>query len=269
MTGAALCTGADSVAARFVARTAPASPTILRLAQEDLQQLPIQELELLIASDPEFSLRVLALANSAFYSQQHDVLTLRSAVVVLGIETISRLAASVWSRSLLTGPNPSDDTLWRHALATGIAAQMMAEAHRLANPQHCFVAGLLHDIGMCAIQADALGGTEVDAHAAVGAEIATLLGLAPGLATAILHHDDAEGAGESDAVNATVAAANQITIRAGLCHDAESESQDQILAAALERLGLEHEDSDAFLIGLERRLDSFERAFGASSEVVS
>ncbi len=262
MKGEAVIARTQSISAQFVAGAAAVSPTILKLAQDDTRSVPIHVLESTISSDPEFSLRLLGLANSAFYSQLHTIASLRSALVVLGAETVGRLAASLLSRALLSNPRHSDSAIWRHAQTTGIAAQMIAEAHRQVDPQQAFVAGLLHDIGVSAILAYGDSSADFELHAEIGAEVAEQLGLAPSLVSAIRLHDVCHRDAVADALIATVSAANDVAIRAGYCHDAESAGSKSGFEAALDHLGLEHSDVDAVLGGLARRLEVLETELG-------
>lgn len=269
MTTAPATSSEKSIAAQFVAGVSVASPTVLALAQDAGGDVPIADLESMIAGDPEFSLRVLALANSAFYSQQHDIASLRSALVVLGADTVRNLAASLLSRSLLATPRQSDSSAWRHAQAAGVAAQMIAEVHRRADPQRAFVAGLLHDVGISALLA--YGNPEapdIDSHVEVGGEIAELLGLAPCLISAIRQHDTLDVDADSDPLDVTVALANRIAIRAGYSHEAENAGDDDHhCCSALNLLGLGDADIDAMTIGLTHRIEAFENGMGQLDEV--
>ncbi len=256
----------QDIATRFVAGTTAASPTVLQIAQANCRDLPVDELETLIANDPEFSMRVLALANSAFYSQLREITSLRGALVVLGAEAISRLAASQLSRSLMSTSEESDTSLWRHTQATGVAAQVLAEAHQKVDPQQAFVAGLLHDIGITAILAHGDSSCDLARHADVGADAAELLGLAPSLALAIRLHDSHPDDAAHDPLTLTVAAANLIAIRAGFSHDEDLPESDDRLQLALELLGFESTDVDALVIGLDHRLEALKAEIGAHEE---
>ena len=253
----------NAIASNFISGAASLSPTVLRLAQGNITEIAINELESIVGADPEFSLRILALANSAYYSQLHDIASLRSALVVLGADTVCKLAASLLSRSLLSTPRSNDSTIWRHSQAVGIAARLIAEAHRRADPQQAFVAGLLHDVGLSAVQMyEGATAADFEAHAEIGAEIAELLGLSPCLVSAIRHHDiPGEGAGIGT-LEITVFGANQVAIRSGFNHEAEDTDDDHCLLSAVESLVLQDTDIDALAMGLASRIEAFEAAVG-------
>ena len=263
------CAAAErsEIASSFINSAKPLSPTVPMIAQGEVGEITAEDLERVVGSDPELSLRVLALANSAFYSQLHDISTLRSALVVLGADTVRKLAASLLARSLLSARTPADFMIWRHSQAVGIAAQQIAEVHRCIDPEQAFVAGLLHDIGLSAVLAYELSTIAgYEAHAEIGAEIAESLGLSPNLVPAIRFHDYlAEGA-EVGALEITVFVANQIAIRSGFNHEMEDAEDDDRFYSATELLDLEAADIEALAIGLPGRIEAFETAIGSAGE---
>ncbi len=253
-----------SLARAFVAEAGPISPSVLRLGSGDCSALTLDELETVVAADPEFSLRTLALANSAFYSQQHEISSLRSALVVLGTEAVRNLAASLLAQSLHAAPGAIDEDLWQHCQAAGAAAQMLAEAHRRVSPPQAFAAGLLHDIGMLALQGPACGdaGQALD-HAALGAEIADLLGLSPPLSEAIRHHDDSGGDEFADVpLVATVYVANQLAARCGYACDGDAGGDGELPYSPVSSLGLTESDMDTLADGLPARMEKLQGLLG-------
>ncbi len=250
----------DSIAHAFISRSKPISRTVMRFGGGNCGALTITELETAIAIDPEFSLRVLALANSAFYSQQHEISSLRSALVVLGAETVHNLAASLLARALYATPKTEDENLWQHCHAVGVAAQMLAEVHRKVDARSAFAAGLLHDIGLLALQALDQDDPELfSCHEALGGEIAQLLGLSPSLAAAIRGHGGHETGEKTHAsLQATIYIANEVAIRCDYAHDKESAGDDDCLREFIGFLELEESDTDALAAALPARLQALE-----------
>ncbi|MFK7885360.1 MAG: HDOD domain-containing protein [Gammaproteobacteria bacterium] len=250
----------DSIAHAFVARSQAISPAVLRLGGGNSSALTIRELEAAISLDPAFSLRALALANSAFYSQQHEISTLRDALVVLGAEVVHNLAASLLARALHDSPKTVDEVLWEHCHAVGLASQMLAETHRRVSPRSAFAAGLLHDIGILALQSLDHDDPESYArHEEIGGQIALLLGIAPSLSSAIRSHGGGASAEPDNApLEATVFVANELALRCGYSHDRESAADDRRLRANISFLGLEEADFDALGAALPARLQALE-----------
>lgn len=251
----------NSIAEAFVSRTQAISPTVMRLGSGSSGRLSIVELEATIVVDAEFTLRTLALANSAFYSQQHEIRSLRGALVVLGANTVHNLAASLLARALHASPAAPDENLLAHSHAVGTMAQMLCEAHNLADPQSAFAAGLLHDTGILALQAlNYEDEQEFANHDQLGGDIAQLLGLSPSLASAIRRHGDADDFDDHEytALEATVYVANQIAIACDYSHEQESSGDPAHFDQLIDQLNLTAADIDELAAALPDRLEFLE-----------
>ena len=110
----------------------------------------LRQLRRLIEADPGLMLRVLRVANSAFYGQPRKIGSIDRAVTVLGIDGVRVIAAAAClDHALPRAPATRElsAALHRHSLCCGVAARIMA---RTLAPEHtgeAFIAGLLHDIG--------------------------------------------------------------------------------------------------------------------------
>lgn len=253
----------SSLAQSFISEVGPISPSLLQLGTGDCSTLTIDELEAAVVADPVLSLRALALANSAFYSQQHEIAELRSALIVLGADAVHNLAASLLARSVHSSSPNIDEALWQHSQAVAVAGQIIAEAHQQVAAKQAFAAGLLHDIGILALQrsSDTDDERQTD-HAALGAEIAELLGLSPSLSNAIRHHDrsthfDFNGA----PLEATVCVANHLAVRCGYGYDGESTDDEDLIDDLVSGLGLKRTDIDSLADSLATRLENLHGMF--------
>ena len=121
----------------------------------------------LIEHSQKLAVRVLALANSAAYGQEREVVSLHRAVSIVGIREIRVLTVMVGMSSIIKGvklpPNFDADVFWQHQLDVAAVAKALAaelggpsgvcgpsarEEDRLCMaPDEAYVAGLLHDIG--------------------------------------------------------------------------------------------------------------------------
>jgi putative nucleotidyltransferase with HDIG domain len=103
-----------------------------------------------IQKDPDLTARLLRLANSPFFGFANRLSTVAEAVSLLGIQQIQdMIVASSVLEQFKGVPDKfvNKDSFWRHSLAVGICARLLAMERRLPKPDKFFVAGLLHDVG--------------------------------------------------------------------------------------------------------------------------
>ena len=134
-------------------RDLPALPAaVLRVMQlTDDPKASAADVARAMASDQALALRVLKLANSAFYGASRRISTVSEAVVILGMRTTRNLVMATGCQDMLEvsvgGYAMPRGALWRHSLACGSAAQALAIRAKYRATEEAFVAGLLHDIG--------------------------------------------------------------------------------------------------------------------------
>jgi putative nucleotidyltransferase with HDIG domain len=116
------------------------------IEQEDVD---VHVLGAKIALDQSLTAKTLRLANSSFYGLQSKVTSIPQAISVLGFHSIRTLVTAC----SVTGSFPdiahgsfNFKAFWRHSVATGVCAQLLARKVKI-NPDSAFTAGLLHDIG--------------------------------------------------------------------------------------------------------------------------
>jgi hypothetical protein len=130
----------------------PALPTVYQRVREALTA-PDGALETaasLIESDPSMSMRLLRVANSPLYGLSTKVDTILRALTLIGTTAAHHLVLSTALmtvfRDLPLG-TVSMRSFWEHGIACGVAARLIARQGGRANPEHAYLAGLLHDIG--------------------------------------------------------------------------------------------------------------------------
>lgn len=102
-----------------------------------------------IERDQALTVRVLRLANSAFYGTPGQVARIGDAVQMLGLRTVASTLAAVSLRGSLGSVRCEGfnfDRYWRHSLCTAIAAREMAKLASIDTGE-AFLLGLLHDVG--------------------------------------------------------------------------------------------------------------------------
>jgi HD-like signal output (HDOD) protein len=107
-----------------------------------------------IEPDQSITVKILKVANSAFYSRARKVSDLKQALMVLGFQEVRNLvlASAVFNnfQKIKQVKEFDAQAYWRHCFTTGLAAKMLAGPLKLA-PGEMFIAGLIHDIGKLAL----------------------------------------------------------------------------------------------------------------------
>ena len=115
----------------------------------------IQDISEIISGDPGLTSRLLRLVNSAFYGFRSKIDTVSRALLMVGTQQIRDLAMATSVMSLfkgIPGHLVSMESLWRHSVACGLAAKMLATELRCdTNRELFFTAGIIHDIGRLVI----------------------------------------------------------------------------------------------------------------------
>ena len=128
------------------------SPVAMQLVERATDDAcSAQDLAALVEQDPSLAVRVLKMANSAFFKAGSPVSTLTQAIVQLGFHRLRIMALSLSLRD--TFPMGSVgvldyETFWRSSLYRALIAHSMAIRIKSCNPDEAFVAGLISEIGL-------------------------------------------------------------------------------------------------------------------------
>jgi putative nucleotidyltransferase with HDIG domain len=131
----------------------PFDKTALRVHQEiQKPDVPVEKIEKLIIADPALSGQILKMANSAFFRGLTPVMTVRDAIVRLGLDEIIRMVMVLSQKKIYetkdTYIKNYRNILWHHALVCALSSQWVARKAGFENlTQEVFFAALLHDIG--------------------------------------------------------------------------------------------------------------------------
>lgn len=126
-----------------------AATRILELTESE--QFSAHELANVIATDQALTAKMLQLANSAYYGFPRRIMTARDAVVLLGFRAVrSTTIASCVIDTVGEGSNLDADQFWRFSVSVGMLAELLART-AAANQDQAFTAGILHNIGLLAL----------------------------------------------------------------------------------------------------------------------
>ena len=175
----------------------------------------LDEIADIVQEDPALTLKLLQIANSAYFANARKILTPADAVQVVGLDVLRALVLCIHAFKFYQEKNfksISATELWSHSLRTATAARKLARYESLSSTacDEAFVSGLLHDIGKLVLAANADAdyqevmdrsrneGTPVDqvewemfgaTHAQIGAYLLGLWGLPESIVNTVeLHH---------------------------------------------------------------------------------
>jgi diguanylate cyclase (GGDEF)-like protein len=141
----------------------PSLPVLSPVAVElmDLIRNPLVEpadVDQLLDRDPVLAGKILDAVNSRHFELGQPCTTIDRAVATIGLHTLRSLAAGFSLMDLTTCYEVQLDLLdyWRRCLMSAAAARHIAVVTQGCNPQDAFIAALMQDIGMLAMQS-ALG----------------------------------------------------------------------------------------------------------------
>lgn len=173
----------------------------------DNDNVNIEDLAVIIASEPTLSARLMKVANSAMMHRGNKpIAELRSAINRLGLDMVRNAAMSVAMEQLLLAKEHSDirnlmGQLWRHSIKVAAIAYTVAQRHENLNADEAMLAGLVHDIGKVYIwtrakkfpdflhDANTLSEVTNDWHPAVGKAILENWGFSEDVLTATEGHE--------------------------------------------------------------------------------
>src|SRR5262249_891788 len=111
----------------------PSAPTVALAAMKHAgdPDATASSLSKILAQDQSLVLRVLRLANSAFYGARREIHTMPEAVVLLGMRTVRHLcllaSSYPWLSKALPGYGLGPKEMWIHSLSVGVGARVVAE----------------------------------------------------------------------------------------------------------------------------------------------
>jgi putative nucleotidyltransferase with HDIG domain len=103
-----------------------------------------------VSRDTSLLSRLLKLVNSSFYGFPSKIETVSRAVAIIGTKELSTLALGISVVQYFNGIPPEFvdmKNFWKHSVACGVYARLLASEKPGVSEERLFVAGLLHDLG--------------------------------------------------------------------------------------------------------------------------
>ncbi len=278
----------------FLARALSADnlPTLPQVAIEVLAlskdpDASADDLAAVVQNDPVITARLLKIVNSALFGVPRKVSSIRQAVSMLGLRSVT---VTVLTFALVEGlraapPRGMDsEAYWRSSISSAVAARLLARALDKSIAEDAFIVGLLSNIGiMAAFQASpdeyapivelahrqrlplheleqsSLG---VD-HAAISAALLRLWGLPESTCAAVAaHHSGAPESSDPAAARLASLARHAATISALFCGELPPSHLTLAKAACVADLAIDASD-------LERALTQLNPAFLETSRALA
>lgn len=240
-----------------------------------------------LAADQGLAVRVLRLANSAFYGLPRQVMSVQEAVVVLGTRTIRHLclvaATYPWLSKPLPGYELGPEQLFIHALAVATGSELIADQTSKIQRDDAFTVGLLHNLGKVALSAwleNKLQGVQTIAeyeklafdqaerrifgydHAEIGAALADRWNLPKTLVLAIRYHHKPQDNGAPRPLVDAIHVGDFLAMSLGFGVGGDG-LQYEFDVTSLDRLGLTSRDLDdlanRLLDAVEHRKQMFQQ----------
>jgi putative nucleotidyltransferase with HDIG domain len=243
------------------------------LAREDVS---LDDIANTVSHDQALAAKTLRIANCSFYGVPNRVVSIRQAIGILGLRSVSTLlvAAAVSDRfPRITCKGFDMHRYWRHSVAVALCAREIARQVRL-DADTAFTAGLLHDLGRLALASQSPQALEsaynhrserdcqmLDAeravlgtdHAELGDEVGYRWNFGPAVVDAIrLHH--APPTSRTVTVVDVVHVADNIAHALDLAHDPD-DMVPVLDSAAWNRVGLTQDQCFTVFSNTEVELD--------------
>ncbi len=258
----------------------PLPASVTRLATlVSRQAWSLKEAEEIISLDQALAARLLRLANSPAGGSHGAVVTIEDALMRMGIGVVLSMATGSSVQRLTRSGLPeyglSEGDLWRHSVASALAAETAPRVCQTQVPPESFAAALLHDVGKLIfvrfLEPDVLryvgearsrcdmeiAQAEMEIlgfhHGELGGLVAQHWELPTRIVNAIIHHHTPEDG--RDVVCDVVCLANVIAKRVGAGFVAQPQEL-EVPRDTLERLELSRRGVEKMCIRVQERLES-------------
>ncbi|MEW6052078.1 MAG: HDOD domain-containing protein [Candidatus Zixiibacteriota bacterium] len=123
---------------------------LLAMLQDDT--VSMDDLAVVVSSDPSLATKVIHLSNSPFYMVARQVETVKDALFVLGVGSIKSITTGLSIQKGLNQLQPRSalfnmQDFWKHSYATAIVANKLGARRDRKLGDSLYLAGLIHDVG--------------------------------------------------------------------------------------------------------------------------
>ncbi len=110
-----------------------------------------KDIQAVVENDQTCSVKLLKIANSAYYGFSRQVSSIKEAIVIIGTEGVKNVAMSLGVAECFLQLGKANqqflNDLWVHSMGTATAAQVLAKKAQGISPSYAYCSGLVHDFG--------------------------------------------------------------------------------------------------------------------------
>ncbi|OVE78674.1 hypothetical protein BVY01_04755 [bacterium I07] len=132
-------------------QTLPALPSVITDIQNLIsdENASINDIALIISTEPALVAQILKIVNSAYYSFPHEVVDVKLAVAYLGIHEVFRIVLSLSVLNSFQDESRTEfEEIWYHSIFTALCAKVLAQNYEpLIDIGELWTAAILHDVG--------------------------------------------------------------------------------------------------------------------------
>lgn len=129
-------------------------PTIPAVATQVLQlidqpDVQIEDVADLMLTDQVMTARVMKMINSPVYKPEHEITSLKRALIYLGLRHIREIALTTSFIGAFEGNNGALEisSFWEHSFGVGMVSKIIAKKIGYADLESAYIAGIIHDLG--------------------------------------------------------------------------------------------------------------------------
>jgi putative nucleotidyltransferase with HDIG domain len=129
----------------------PTIPKVLTqiLAMADDPKVEVEHIADAILKDKVLTARMIRMVNSAFWGIRREIVSIREAIVYLGLEQVKNIVTTVSLFNVFQSKNPNFrvTSIWEHGLGCAMFSRRIAELIGFKDTEKAYLGGLMHDIG--------------------------------------------------------------------------------------------------------------------------
>ncbi|MEK7773962.1 MAG: HDOD domain-containing protein [Deltaproteobacteria bacterium] len=107
----------------------------------------VEKIKRIISSDPSLAMKILKVANSAFYGGYRNIQNLNQAILRLGLNAVRNIVVATSMKNVYKRFGLTERLLMEQITGSALISSIISSEARIADPEDAFIGGLLHDIG--------------------------------------------------------------------------------------------------------------------------